>query len=75
MDKTLNILAFAGSLRKGSYNKMLLRVAVALAPKDAMIQVFDLEGIPPLNQDLEQSLPEKVKDFKGKNVRGRLTMS
>jgi chromate reductase len=54
---------------------MLLRVAVALAPKDAMIQVFDLEGIPPLNQDLEQSLPEKVKDFKGKNVRGRLTMS
>ena len=66
MDKTLNILAFAGSLRKGSYNKMLLRVAVALAPKDAMIQVFDLEGIPPFNQDLEQSLPEKVKDFKAK---------
>ena len=43
MDKTLNILAFAWSLRKGSYNKMLLQVAVALAPKDAMIQVFDLE--------------------------------
>ena len=66
MDKTLNILAFAGSLRKGSYNKILLRVAVALAPKDAIINVFDLEGIPPFNQDLEQSLPEKVKDFKAK---------
>ena len=75
MDKTLNILAFAGSLRKGSYNKMLLHAAIDLAPKDVIIQVVDLEGIPLFNQDLEQSLPEKVKDFKGKNVRGRLTMS
>ncbi len=66
MDKILNILAFAGSLRKDSYNKMLLRVAVDLAPKDAIIQVFDLEGIPPFNQDEEQSLPDKVRDFKTK---------
>ena len=66
MDKTLNILAFAGSLRKGSYNKILLRVAVALAPKDAIINVFDLEGIPPFNQDLEPSPPEKVREFKRK---------
>jgi chromate reductase len=66
MDKTLNILAFAGSLRKDSYNKMLLRVAVDLAPKDATIKVFDLEEIPPFNQDFEQSPPERVKDFKAK---------
>jgi chromate reductase, NAD(P)H dehydrogenase (quinone) len=66
MNKTLNILAFAGSLRKGSYNKMLLSAAVGLAPQDATIKLFDLEGIPPFNQDLEQSLPEKVKDFKAK---------
>ena len=66
MNKTLNILAFAGSLRKDSYNKMLLRAAVDLAPKDATIKLFDLEEIPPFNQDFEQSPPERVKDFKAK---------
>jgi chromate reductase len=66
MNKTLNILAFAGSLRKGSYNKMLLRAAVDLAPDEATIEVFDLEEIPPFNQDFEQSPPGRVKDFKAK---------
>jgi len=46
-DKPVNILGFAGSLRRQSYNKALLRVAVELAPSDAHIDVFDLEGIPP----------------------------
>jgi len=66
MNKTLNILGFAGSLRKGSYNKMLLRAAVDLAPDEATIEVFDLEEIPPFNQDFEQSPPGRVKDFKAK---------
>jgi len=66
MNKTLNILAFSGSLRKGSYNKMLLRTAVDLAPEEATIEVFDLEEIPPFNQDFEQSPPGRVKDFKAK---------
>ncbi len=64
MDKAISILGFAGSLRKGSYNRALLRAAVELAPKDARLEVFDLEGIPPFNQDLERSMPDKVKEFK-----------
>ena len=66
MDKTINILGFAGSLRKGSYNKAVLRAAAALAPKDGKLEIFDLEGIPPFNQDLEQTPPPKVKEFKAK---------
>ncbi len=66
MDKLVNILGFAGSLRKGSYNKALLRAAVEIALKDARLEIFDLEGIPPFNQDLEQSPPGKVKEFKSK---------
>src|SRR3990172_4966208 len=66
MDKVTNILGFAGSLRKGSYNKALLRAAAELVPKDTVMEVFDLEGIPPFNQDLEQSVPIKVKEFKAK---------
>ena len=64
MDKTISILGFAGSLRKGSYNKALLRAAVELVSKEADLETFDLEGIPPFNQDLENNPPERVKEFK-----------
>ena len=66
MSKVVTILGFAGSLRKNSYNKALLRTAVELAPKDVKIEVFDLDGIPPFNQDFEKQPPKKVKDFKAK---------
>ena len=66
MDKKLLILGFAGSLRKGSYNKALLRAAEELLPEEAKLEIFDLEGIPPFNQELESRMPEKVKEFKAK---------
>ena len=66
MDKVINILGFAGSLRKDSYNRAVLRAAAQVLPKDASLEIFDLEGIPPFNQDLEQSMPAKVKEFKAK---------
>jgi chromate reductase len=62
----ISILGFAGSLRKGSYNKSLLRAALEMVPADAELEIFDLEGIPPFNQDLENQPPEKVKEFKAK---------
>jgi chromate reductase len=66
MDRTVSILGLAGSLRKGSYNKALLRAALELVPKGARLEVFDLDGIPPFNQDLENQPSEKVKEFKAK---------
>ena len=66
MSRQLNIIGFAGSLRNGSYNRALLRVAADLVPKDTQLDIFDLEGIPLFNQDLEKSMPEKVKEFKAK---------
>jgi len=63
--KTL-VLGFAGSLRKDSYNKSLLRAAVGLAPDDMKLETFDLKGIPSFNQDLEMKMPVKVKEFKAK---------
>ncbi len=64
MDKKVKILAFGGSLRKGSFNKALLRAALEMVPGDAELKVFDLEGIPVFNQDLEGNPPQMVKDFK-----------
>lgn len=66
MEKKVTIFGFAGSLRKGSYNRALLRTALEVVPKDATLETFDLEGIPPFNQDLENQPPEKVKEFKAK---------
>ena len=62
----MNILGFAGSLRKGSYNRALLREALVLVPAGTNLEIFELDGIPPYNQDLEPSMPEKVKQFKQK---------
>jgi chromate reductase len=66
MGKRIAVLGFAGSLRKDSYNKALLRAAVELKPENVEIEIFDLEGIPPFNQDLESQPPKRVKEFKAK---------
>jgi chromate reductase len=66
MSEKISILGFAGSLRKGSYNKSLLKAAQEMVPENATLEVFDLERIPPFNQDLENQPPEKVKEFKTK---------
>lgn len=66
MGNDILILGFAGSLRHGSYNKALLRNAVELMPKATGLQIFDLDGIPPFNQDLELTPPDRVKEFKSR---------
>jgi chromate reductase, NAD(P)H dehydrogenase (quinone) len=67
LDKNkIKVLGFAGSLRQGSYNKALLRSAADLVPDDMQLEISDLEGIPPFNQDIEQDMPDKVKEFKTK---------
>ena len=66
MGKVFRILGFAGSLRKDSYNKSLLRAASELVPEGVELEIFDLEGIPLFNQDLENQPVEKVKEFKAK---------
>jgi chromate reductase len=66
MAETISILGFAGSLRKGSFNKALLRAAGEMVPQGMELEIFDLEGIPPFNQDLEKQPPAKIKEFKSK---------
>ncbi|MGK0289388.1 MAG: chromate reductase [bacterium] len=63
------ILAFAGSIRKGSFNKQLLKIGVLGAEKvGATVTLIDLADYPmPLfNQDLEaeEGMPENAKKFK-----------
>ena len=66
MADKISILGFAGSLRKGSFNKAILQAAGGMVPQGMEIEIFDLEGIPPFNQDVEKEPPIKIKEFKTK---------
>ncbi len=60
------ILGIGGSLRRGSYNRGLLRAAQKLAPEGVRLEIFDLSGIPLFNQDEETQPPPKVVEMKAK---------
>ena len=64
MSKHVRILGIAGSLRRLSYNRGVLRAAAELAPQGATVDIFDLDGIPLFSEDDEQNPPEKVLEFK-----------
>lgn len=68
MEKEIRIFGFAGSLRKRSLNRAILAAASELLPEGAKLEIFDLEGIPPFNQDLEKQPPDRVREFKA-NIR------
>lgn len=60
----VRILGFAGSLRTQSYNRFALQAAVKLVPASSTQETFDLDGIPPFNQDHEREPPPAVRQFK-----------
>src|SRR2546421_191256 len=63
--KSFRILAVAGSLRQGSYNRGLLRAAEALAPDGVEVRFFDIGQLPFFNEDIEAAGdPESVHRFK-----------
>jgi chromate reductase len=66
MSESVRILGIAGSLRKASFNRAALRAAQQLVPDGATLESFELDGIPPFNEDLERSLPPAVAALKAK---------
>jgi chromate reductase, NAD(P)H dehydrogenase (quinone) len=66
MNEKYRILGIAGSLRKASTNRAALRAAAELAPEGTEIEIFELDAIPPFNQDDEAEPPAAVAEFKRK---------
>jgi len=65
MTASAHVLGFAGSLRKGSFNKALLRAAAELLPEGMTLEIFDLAPIPMYNADVqEQGFPPSVRSFR-----------
>lgn len=57
----ITVAAFAGSLRKGSYNKSLLRAAVKHAPAGVRVDAIDIQEVPLYDADVEAAgLPPAV---------------
>src|SRR3954465_11777835 len=55
------VVGFAGSLRRSSYNRALLRAAIELAPAELHIQPHELDALPLYNGDVEAAgVPQSV---------------
>ena len=60
------VLGIAGSLRQRSYNRGLIRAAVAVAPAGVTVRILDLAEVPLYNQDVEDAgEPRSVVTLKG----------
>lgn len=66
MDRgSLAVLGFAGSLRRASFNRGLIRAAVEVAPEGVRVVAYELGDLPMFNADVEaQGDPEPVRRFK-----------
>jgi chromate reductase len=64
ISRPIRILGIAGSLRRNSFNRATLHAAATLAPKDSVLEPFELDAIPLFNRDDERSPPPKVSELK-----------
>ena len=63
--REIKVLAIAGSLRAGSYNRALMRAAIEVKPAEMSVTEYDLRPLPFYDGDLEaKGDPSSVHDFK-----------
>jgi chromate reductase len=61
----MNVLGVAGSLRRDSHNRALLRAAAGLLPPGMQLTEYDrLKPIPPFDEDDEAAPPPAVDDWR-----------
>lgn len=59
----IKVAAFSGSLRKYSFTTKLIKAFKELAPEGIEVELIDISQLPFINQDLENDLPQAVKDL------------
>ena len=68
MSDYFQLVGISGSLRKGSYNTMLLKAALQLLPTDVSMEIISIEDIPLYNADLDlpssKQRPRPVEHFR-----------
>ena len=68
MSDYIQLAGMSGSLRKGSYNSMLLKAAAQLLPTGVSMEIISIEDIPLYNADLDlpaaKQRPQTVEHFR-----------
>src|SRR4026208_1003883 len=68
MSDHIQLVGLSGSLRKGSYNTMLLKAASQLLPADVSMDIISIADIPLYNADLDlpvaENRPKPVEHFR-----------
>ena len=68
MSDHIQLVGLSGSLRKGSFNTMLLKAAAQLLPTDVSMEIVSIADIPLYNADLDlpaaKERPEAVEHFR-----------
>lgn len=62
--REVKIAAFGGSLRQGSYNRMLLDVCSRNMPEGSTLEICDITRIPIYNPENDERPNESVKNFR-----------
>ena len=70
MNSTIRFVGISGSLRKGSYNTMLLNNVMQVLPEGVAMEIVSIADVPLYNGDLDlpitQTRPEAVNKFREK---------
>ncbi len=53
-----------GSLRKESFNRMVAKSLIAVAPKSVQLEILEIGQLPMYNQDLDDSPPKEWTEFR-----------
>jgi chromate reductase len=57
MDKPMNVCVLVGSLRKTSFNGMLAKALISLAPSSLKLDIVEIGQLPLYNEDLDANPP------------------
>ncbi|MHB8257982.1 MAG: NADPH-dependent FMN reductase [Acidiferrobacterales bacterium] len=57
MDRKYNVAVIVGSLRKGSYSRMMAHAASRLAPQSLGLNIVEIADLPLYNEDLDGANP------------------
>ncbi len=60
------IAIIVGSLRKGSFNRMIANELIKLAPNDLKLEIVEINNLPLYNQDFDDNSPKEYTEFREK---------